>query len=354
MPRTSMYGRHIKRNFDNSYIYFDRITDSPTHDDDDDTDRATKPAKKKRSRKTYEDERKVRRSKRDEEESTGYRGEKATHSRIAITSEQSNVDDDFAHRCSHCGCMSTPQWREGPKGPKTLCNPCGIRFRCNMLLPEYRPKSSPTFDKAIHSNRKDHVLEMHIRNTNQQHNTPSSSSSSSSSTSGWGIDVRPGTVDVAEVVDIAGPSTRIAAARSILPTAEQARWDVKDTQAHALIALFVKRTITPHICSAKSTKQAWDILAGLYASRNEAKIALLRKELESKIMNEEDDMDTFLAGIKDINEQLISVGEIISDSSLVQTVLDALPDSYQTFASTWRLMNQRNPDIVKFPSADCS
>ncbi|MCO5571414.1 hypothetical protein L7F22_034130 [Adiantum nelumboides] len=140
-----------------------------------------------------------------------------------------------------------------------------------------------------------------------------------------GIDVRPGSVDVAEVVDVAGPSTRIAAARFVLPTAEQARWDAKDVQAHALIALSVKRTITPHIHSAKSAKQAWDILAGLYAGRNEAKIALLRKELESKIMNEEDDMDTFLASIKDINEQLIFAGEIISDSSLVQTVLDALP-----------------------------
>ncbi|MCO5552410.1 hypothetical protein L7F22_005921 [Adiantum nelumboides] len=163
-----------------------------------------------------------------------------------------------------------------------------------------------------------------------------------------GIDVHPGSVDVAEVVDVAGPSTRIAAARSVLPTAEQARWDAKDAQAHALIVLSVKRTITPHICSTKSAKQAWDILAGLYAGRNEAKIALLRKELESKIMNEEDDMDTFLAGIKDINEQLISASEIISDSSLVQSVLDALPDSYQTFASTWRLMNQRNPEVVKF------
>ncbi|MCO5563189.1 hypothetical protein L7F22_016826 [Adiantum nelumboides] len=136
-----------------------------------------------------------------------------------------------------------------------------------------------------------------------------------------GIDVRPGTVDVAEL------------------------WML---QAHALIALSVKRTITPHIRSAKSAKQAWDIIAGLYAGRNEAKVALLRKELESKIMNEEDDMDTFLTGIKDINEQLISAGEIISDSFLVQTILDALPDSYQTFASTWQLMNQRNPDVVKF------
>ncbi|MCO5558079.1 hypothetical protein L7F22_011655 [Adiantum nelumboides] len=34
------------------------------------------------------------------------------------------------------------------------------------------------------------------------------------------IDVRPGSVDVTEVVDVAGPSTRIAAARSVLPTAD--------------------------------------------------------------------------------------------------------------------------------------
>ncbi|MCO5558339.1 hypothetical protein L7F22_011920 [Adiantum nelumboides] len=163
-----------------------------------------------------------------------------------------------------------------------------------------------------------------------------------------GIDVRPGSVDVVEVVDVASPSTRIAAARSILPTTEQARWDVKDAHAHALIALSVKRTITPHICSAKSAKQAWDILVGLYAGSNETKIVFLHKELESKIMNEEDDMDTFLAGIKDINEQFIFASEIISDSSLVHTVLDALPESYQTFASTWRLMNQINPEVVKF------
>ncbi|MCO5610533.1 hypothetical protein L7F22_064772 [Adiantum nelumboides] len=107
-------------------------------------------------------------------------------------------------------------------------------------------------------------------------------------------------------------------------------------------------TITLHICSAKSAKQAWDILVGLYAGRNEAKVALLRKELESKIMNAKDDMDTFLAGVKDINEQLIFASEVILDSFLLQIVLDALLDSYQTFASTWRLMNQRNPEVVKF------
>ncbi|MCO5564651.1 hypothetical protein L7F22_018317 [Adiantum nelumboides] len=149
-----------------------------------------------------------------------------------------------------------------------------------------------------------------------------------------GIDVRLGSKDVDKVEDVASLAARIVAVRFDLPVAEQACWDVKDKQAYALIVLSMKCTITPHICSAKSAKQAWDILAGLYAGRNEIKIALLRKELELKIMNEEDDMGIFLAGVKDINKQLIFSGEIILDNALVQTVLNALPDSYQSFAST--------------------
>lgn len=30
--------------------------------------------------------------------------------------------------CVECGATSTPQWREGPAGPKTLCNACGVRY----------------------------------------------------------------------------------------------------------------------------------------------------------------------------------------------------------------------------------
>ena len=90
-----------------------------------------------------------------------------------------------------------------------------------------------------------------------------------------GFDVRPGSVDSGTVEDVAGTSTVRAAA--VLPTAEQVRWDGRDAQAHALIALSVKRTIVPHIRSAKTAQQAWDTLAQLYAGRNEAHVAYLRK-----------------------------------------------------------------------------
>lgn len=63
-------------------------------------------------------------------------------------------------KCAHCEINKTPQWREGPMGPKTLCNACGVRYRSGRLYPEYRPAASPTFVPALHSNSHRKVIEM--------------------------------------------------------------------------------------------------------------------------------------------------------------------------------------------------
>ncbi|XP_022730547.1 GATA transcription factor 11-like [Durio zibethinus] len=63
-------------------------------------------------------------------------------------------------KCMHCEVTKTPQWREGPLGPKTLCNACGVRYRSGRLLPEYRPAASPTFVPSLHSNSHKKVVEM--------------------------------------------------------------------------------------------------------------------------------------------------------------------------------------------------
>jgi len=63
-------------------------------------------------------------------------------------------------RCTHCASEETPQWRQGPAGPSTLCNACGVRFKSGRLFPEYRPMNSPTFSPLLHSNSHRRVLEM--------------------------------------------------------------------------------------------------------------------------------------------------------------------------------------------------
>nr|GLL31081.1 GATA transcription factor 11-like [Ipomoea trifida] len=68
--------------------------------------------------------------------------------------------DAFVKRCTHCEVTKTPQWREGPMGPKTLCNACGVRYRSGRLFPEYRPAASPTFTPSLHSNSHRKVVEM--------------------------------------------------------------------------------------------------------------------------------------------------------------------------------------------------
>ncbi|GLJ09232.1 hypothetical protein SUGI_0104290 [Cryptomeria japonica] len=80
-------------------------------------------------------------------------------------------------RCMHCATHKTPQWRQGPMGPKTLCNACGVRYRSGSLYPEYRPANSPTFVSCIHSNSHKKVVQMRAAN-NPQHPLSASSPAS--------------------------------------------------------------------------------------------------------------------------------------------------------------------------------
>lgn len=75
----------------------------------------------------------------------------------------SHLVSDPPRKCMHCEVTKTPQWREGPMGPKTLCNACGVRYRSGRLFPEYRPAASPTFVASLHSNCHKKVVEMRSR-----------------------------------------------------------------------------------------------------------------------------------------------------------------------------------------------
>ena len=56
-------------------------------------------------------------------------------------------------RCAHCNTHTTPLWRNGPDGPKTLCNACGVRDnrrqnKTRNVLQKPRVKKEPRPEKA--------------------------------------------------------------------------------------------------------------------------------------------------------------------------------------------------------------
>ena len=59
-------------------------------------------------------------------------------------------------------------------------------------------------------------------------------------------------------------------------------------------------------------------------------------------------MDSFVTKIQDLQQQLIATDEVLPDSTRVQTVLNGLPDSYQSFASTLHLMMKGNQNALLF------
>ncbi|KAK2426734.1 GATA transcription factor [Trifolium repens] len=54
----------------------------------------------------------------------------SVQSQTKVTRANNNNNDSLlARRCANCDTTSTPLWRNGPRGPKSLCNACGIRFK---------------------------------------------------------------------------------------------------------------------------------------------------------------------------------------------------------------------------------
>ncbi|GJQ10610.1 hypothetical protein GpartN1_g2401.t1 [Galdieria partita] len=52
-------------------------------------------------------------------------------------------------RCVVCGVTDTPLWRSGPKGRKTLCNACGVRWKKGKLYIDGKQASPPIATRLI-------------------------------------------------------------------------------------------------------------------------------------------------------------------------------------------------------------
>ncbi|KAG0734520.1 hypothetical protein G6F23_012321 [Rhizopus arrhizus] len=50
--------------------------------------------------------------------------------------KHSNQEEDHQYKCQSCGTQSSPEWRRGPSGHKTLCNACGLRYSRSMARQE--------------------------------------------------------------------------------------------------------------------------------------------------------------------------------------------------------------------------
>lgn len=82
--------------------------------------------------------------------------------------------------------------------------------------------------------------------------------------------------------------------------------------------------IIPHIGDEQDPAVVWRTIKSLYETGGNARRLLLKRKIQNLRLEEGGSVAEFLKGVRDLSNQLIAIGDQISDAMLVEHVLDAL------------------------------
>jgi hypothetical protein len=120
------------------------------------------------------------------------------------------------------------------------------------------------------------------------------------------------------------------------PTSNAGRADYKKRQVKAKRVIFysVKDSMMPLIAHLRTAKEFFDALANLYEKKAPTQKRTLKKQLCTLNMGKDETISTFFSKIAQTRDQLAAIGVAVDDDDLVQTTVDDLPESWETFLSS--------------------
>jgi transposase InsO family protein len=111
---------------------------------------------------------------------------------------------------------------------------------------------------------------------------------------------------------------------------ELEKWE--DADERALSAICQRLTGPEFMTTSKATsaQAAWRSLEETYEVKNTSSLLFLLRKFWTAQMNEGDNIVTHIGKLREMAEQLSSIGERISDTHFVMALLGSLPESYRT------------------------
>ena len=105
----------------------------------------------------------------------------------------------------------------------------------------------------------------------------------------------------------------------------------KQSKAKRIIYDSFKEALMPNITSLKTAKECLNTLTNLYEKKAPSKKRVLKKRLRTLKMNKDEGVGPFFTKIAQVRDQLTAIGITVDDDDLMQTVVDGLPNSWETF-----------------------
>ena len=112
------------------------------------------------------------------------------------------------------------------------------------------------------------------------------------------------------------------------------KWEDLDERALSCICLHMKDSQLLNVSKAESSAEAWESLETLYEHKNAASLLFLLQQFFTIKMSEGDSIAAHINKVRELAEQLASIGEKVSDLWMIMTLLGSLPESYQTLVVT--------------------
>ena len=116
--------------------------------------------------------------------------------------------------------------------------------------------------------------------------------------------------------------------------AELEKWEDTDQRALSAICLHLNTTEFLTASKAESAEAAWKGLEATYEVKNTSSLLYLIRRFWTVQMSEGDSIVTHIGKLREMADQLSSIGEKVSDINFVMALLGSLPESYRTLVVT--------------------
>jgi hypothetical protein len=107
--------------------------------------------------------------------------------------------------------------------------------------------------------------------------------------------------------------------------------EVKEEKSQRIILDVVKDPLIPHISKKKATYEIWETLKNLFEAKNVNRKMALKDKLHDSKMDKGKDVSSYLTHLSQVKDNLVAVGEIISEAKLGRIALKGLKKEWDVF-----------------------
>lgn len=121
--------------------------------------------------------------------------------------------------------------------------------------------------------------------------------------------------------------------------------EAKNNQAASILASSMSTLNMQRVVNCKTAKEIWDALEATYENKSSSEKTSLMERFTSYKIRTIKDVSTGIGELQAIAARLRSLEVTIDDEFTISILLRALPESFKTWKSTWKLVNAEKPKL---------